>query len=360
MRRNGVLMSDPHEKWREVYRLAPQMRDIVEFLKPEKTRWLLYTMFFNPKNFRSPTINTDDLGFRISRANGRVMRVSDTYEIGVPVNLIVGSSAALGVGATADEFTLSSNLARVRDETWLNFTGFAYNAMQEVILFLLHSRRFSDIRNVVLVSGVNTLALEGLPEQFRTDHGRCYYSHEYKEYMSRYNEEHSSRHLPVMQIARRRWRKFWTRDDESMTTAAGIDTAAAIQSASEAIADALEHWVSLLRPHGARLSYFLQPVSAWAKESLEPEEVEVLNAFSRGSTDSIDFYGNLLGSQVHESFVDALSARCRRIGVPFYDLSVLIRCHAMGRANIFVDHVHFNDTGYAGAASIINDHIDHS
>src|SRR4051812_46997714 len=68
---NPMTMSFPKlthdEAVREVYRLTPQIRDIDDFLSPVNVRWLPYTMFSQPKNYRSKTVNTDELGFRFTR-----------------------------------------------------------------------------------------------------------------------------------------------------------------------------------------------------------------------------------------------------------------------------------------------------
>lgn len=127
----------------EVYKYTPQIKDYDRFMHCG-ARWLPYTMYFHEKNFVSDAVNTDALG---------------------------------------------SQLAEVTGEVWLNFAGRGYNATQELIMFLMHQDKFTKINRVVVLSGINTLALEGIPEEFSSDHGRYYYSFEFQHYMNKFNED---------------------------------------------------------------------------------------------------------------------------------------------------------------------------
>ena len=59
-----------HEAVQEVYRWTPQIRDYDRFMHIG-ARWVPYTMYFHEKMFRSPTINTDALGFRYTEFDGK-------------------------------------------------------------------------------------------------------------------------------------------------------------------------------------------------------------------------------------------------------------------------------------------------
>ncbi len=145
----------------EVYKYTPQIRDYDRFMH-RGARWLPYTMYFHEKNFISNTVNTDALGFRYAYCDGHRYSVAELPD-GTPINLLVGGSTALGVGACSDQATVASKLSEMTKEIWLNFSGRGYNATQEVLMFLMHQHKFARINRVVILSGMNTLALEGIP-----------------------------------------------------------------------------------------------------------------------------------------------------------------------------------------------------
>lgn len=41
----------------------------------------------------------------------------------------------------------------------------------------------------MVLSGINTLALEGIPDEFASEHGRYYYSFEFNHYMNKFNQD---------------------------------------------------------------------------------------------------------------------------------------------------------------------------
>jgi hypothetical protein len=352
------------EAVREVYRLTPQIRDYDEFMYMG-VRWMPYTMFFQHANYRSAAINTDSLGFRVSHGTDGALRVSD-LDGSAPVNLVVGGSTVLGTGATADRFTLASCLSRRRNETWLNFSCRGYNATQELLLFLMHRHRFSGgIGHVIVFSGINTLALEGLPEEFSSDHGRYYYSFEFAHYMDRYNRDLQRRSNTYgSQLERRaavtrlrEWFGRLTSAEENPTDKVIVDEdvgiAVRVARAADATARALEHWRLLLAPFGARLTFALQPMASWTKDRLSPEEEEVFHAIDSCPNNFWRLFGHILGPEVYSLYAGALREGCERNGVEFIDMNARLRAAAAADDYIFVDRVHFNDPGHELVASLL-------
>ncbi|MCU0680750.1 MAG: SGNH/GDSL hydrolase family protein [Polyangiaceae bacterium] len=339
------------EAVQEVYRLTPQIIDIDDFLAPERMRWLPYTMFFQHKNYVSKTINTDDLGFRLTKAHGKVYRVSDAHE--EPVNLLVGSSTAMGTGSTCDEYSIPSRLAHHRREPWLNFAARAYSSNQEIILFLLHMHRFKKIKHVVILSGMNNFVLEGLPESLRSDHGHYYYSYEYMHYMSMYNEEKGRRKKNILQ----RLTDAINDKGEPVFTDEGVDTAVRIRRCVDLTARALWQWKALLAPHGASLSFVLQPLTTWTKSRFTPEEEDIIHATDSCPNNFWRLFGNILGREVYPRYRDALGEACQGLGVPFYDMNEMIRNSDFVDDYIFVDRMHFNDHGHDGVARLLDERV---
>jgi hypothetical protein len=350
------------EAVREVYRLTPQIREYDEFMYLG-VRWLPYTMFFHHKNYRSGVINTDALGFRHSTF-GDVMDVGvENLPKGRAVNLLVGGSTALGTGATTDAQTVASRLAAWTGEPWLNFSGRGYNAVQEVLMYMMHQHRFEQINNVVVLSGINTLALEGQPDELATDHGRYYYSFEYQHYMNKYNDDLKRRTNTYASAADGRERNFIARyinrllsDDnpaDVVITDDGTDTQARVTRAAWVVSNAVKQWQQLLSGSGARLSFVLQPMSFWTRDYLTPEEGDIFHAIDSCPNNFWRLFSKILGKEIHAPFADGIHEVCEMRKIRFADMNTMLRSSPLINDYLFVDRVHFNDKGYDEVARLI-------
>lgn len=352
------------EAVQEVYRLTPQIREYDEFMYLG-VRWLPYTMFFHPKNYASSVINTDDFGFRYSDYRGRPIGVSN-LPADQPVNLLVGGSTTLGTGATTDARTVASRLAAHTGRPWLNFGGRGYNAVQEVLLYLMHQHRFQRIDNVVVFSGINTLTLEGLPDSLTGDHGRYYYSFEYQHYMDKYNDDLKRRERTYASTLDDRKKGFLTRCldklrvDENPADRVITDdetpTEERVQRAAWVINNALRQWQLLLAGTGAKLTFVLQPMSFWARDHLTAEEADIFHAIDSCPNNFWRLFSKILGKEIHQPFSNAIRASCREQGIGFADMNELLQDSTALNDYLFVDRVHFNDKGYDEAAQAIARH----
>lgn len=350
----------------EVYRLTPQIREYDEFMYLG-VRWLPYTMFFHHKSYASNVINTDDLGFRISEMGNKYFSTA-SFDNSRPVNLLVGGSTVLGTGATADRSTPSSRLAVHTGDQWLNFGGRGYNAIQEYLLFLMHQKRFSEINNVVIFSGINTLSLEGFPDHLATEHGRYYYSHEFGHYMEKYNEDSRRRkntYASALNGSKQGWFKkaksilseILTEDEnpaDIVLSDDGVDVSVRLHRAAEVIADAIDVWKALLAPFNAKLTFVLQPMSYWSKDTFTDAELEIFHAIDSCPNNFWRMFNKILHKDVHAPFSDHIRNRCRKNGVAYYDMNILLKESAIINDYLFVDHVHFNDVGYDEVAKLIS------
>lgn len=352
------------EAVKEVYRLTPQIMEYDKFMFG-KVRWLPYTMFFQQKNYESEVISTDSLAFRNSLFRGEKVSVANMPE-DRPVNLLVGNSATFGTGATSDAKTICSCLANYTQEPWLNFGGLAYNATQEVILFLMHQHRFQRINNVVVFSGINTIALEGLPDNLASDHGRYFFSYEYNYYMSKFNEDlkrHSKNFTSELDNKKEgllsRLKNYISNLVNQENIAEQIinddntNIQEQVQRAAFAVSNAMYQWQQVLAPFNARLIFILQPMAYWTKDYLTPSEEDIFYAIDSGPNNFWQLFKNILGQEIHGLFADAIRAQCLSHKIQFEDMNLLLKDSPKISNDIFVDRVHFNDEGYDEVANII-------
>ncbi|PHM24561.1 G-D-S-L family lipolytic protein [Xenorhabdus budapestensis] len=352
----------------EVYRLTPQIRDYDEFMYLG-VRWLPYTMFFHQTNFKSKTINTDSLGFRYTKYKDGYISM-DSIPSDVPINIIIGGSTTLGTGATADEYTIASGLSKLTGEPWINFGGRGYNSTQEVILFLMHQQRFNQINHVVVFSGMNTLTLEGIPDELATEHGRYYYSYEYQYYMNKYNDdlkrransyasELDNRKLNPM---KKLYNKIMNVSDgfnpaDVIITDESTDTSQRLIRTATVIEQTMSQWKSLLAPYNSKLSFFLQPMSYWSKTQLTAIEEEIFCAIDQCPNNFWRLFSRILAKENHPILVNELRSRLARLNINFFDMNIIMGESPLINESIYVDRVHFNDEGYLEMARLINKYI---
>ena len=352
----------PEQALAEIYRLTPQMKVYDKFISD--LRWLPYTMFFHPANFCSPVVNTDALGFRMSPHQGRNVSTAE-LPADQPVNLLVGGSNVVGTGALTDSGTTSAYLSELTGEPWLNFGARGYNALQEAMLFMMHRHRFRNIKQVVVLSGMNTLTLEGLPDELATEHGRYYYSYEYAHYMGLYSAD-----LRKAAEEKSGWLgglKNWLSASDDHASAASMilddrdsSTEERVLRAAREIVDALELWKMLLATTGAKLTFLLQPLSQWTRDSLSPSEKKIFHAIDSCPNNFWRLFGKILAKKVHEPFVKSIANGCAQLNVDFDDMNALLSGSPNLHNDLFVDRVHCNNDGYLEIARQIQNRCSQS
>ena len=348
---------NPEEALAEVYRLTPQMKIYDQFISD--LRWLPYTMFFHPANFRSPVVNTDELGFRLSHYQNQPISAAK-FPTDKPINLLVGGSNVVGTGALSDTGTTSAYLSQLTGEPWLNFGARGYNALQEAMLYMMHRHRFDNIKHVVVLSGMNTLTLEGLPDELATEHGRYYYSHEYAHYMGLYSAD-----LRKAADEKLGWmaglkNKFSTIEKHESTASVVIDDRASnteqrLLRAAQEIGKALELWQLLLAPKRAKLTFLVQPLSYWTRDTLSPNEAKIFRAIDGCPNNFWRLFSKILAKEVHKPFVSLISQECARRDIHCGDMNTLLAQSKNLHNDLFVDRVHCNDTGYLEIAHQIQE-----
>ena len=328
--------------------LTPQMEHYTERLYDDgRLRWLPYVLYFHPYGHRSHVANTDRAGFRLSRAGDRCASAAGTVPAG-PVNVLAGSSAAFGVGASTDAATVASRLwaEHAPARPWLNFGGRSHNSAQELVLFTLHRHLLPEVREIVLLSGFNNLGLARLPDAVQGEHGAFYQVGEFEEKLNG----------PPGGRRRRRSGGDGGGPAAEGSTAPIPPAAHQVATAAERTLRHLAGWQLLAGALGARLSFVLQPLASWVRDvPAEPEcrlfaELDELFSFS-------EMYGDITPPAVGRDYSAALRAGCARLGVPYLDLSPLLAAAAGPRDWLFVDRAHLTDAGYDLAARLLAGHL---
>lgn len=315
--------------------LTPQMRDYeAKFTDAGEVRWLPYLMYFHPAGHRSAAVNTDASGFRFSEAHGRRFSVADRPQAG-PVRLLAGSSTVFGIGASADAWTLSSRMTEhdQRPEPWLNVGGRSFNSTQELMLFTLYRHLMPEVSEIVLLSGFNNLGLARLPASVRGEHGAFFNCNQFFEAMGAGSQPNQGR----SRLRRPRQQPPAPEPVPSM--------AEQIAYAADLTLRHLDGWRALARDLGAKLTFVLQPLSGWVREVGSPEEERLFAELDELGSFS-EVYGDILQQQVCRDYADAIEAGTRKLDIGFVNLGPLLAEAISEDQWLFVDRIHFTDSGH--------------
>jgi hypothetical protein len=334
------------------YELTPQMRDYDEWNDPGQRRYVPYLMYFQRANYSSRTVNTDQSGFRITTGPGGLKASAGGYIPPGPVRILAGGSTALGVGATSDSSTLASLLwSRYAPAApWLNFGSYFFNPTQEALLFALYRHLLGDISEIVIFSGVNAIMMARLPEWQQGDHGAFFFCGEYFEKMEELRDRN------------RKDAKIFGRRTESAAGTPAIatfddvrrDITEVISSAAELTLRQLGIWRSMAGPD-VRISYVLQPMSRWMRQTSTPEERILFEERDRISGQGVweELYGDIGTPGVAQAFAAVLRVGCEKQGIRFFNLNPVVAAATSEQDWLFVDRVHYNDVGHDIVAHIM-------
>ncbi|CAM3787089.1 GDSL-type esterase/lipase family protein [Nocardiopsis gilva] len=341
---------------------APQLQSYVEYVSNNgELHWVPYLMLFNRPNYRSRVLTTDSCGFRSSVTAEGPCSPGGAMPDG-PVNIVLGGSIAFGYGASSDAHTISSRMSQLSPASrsaparsrrpWLNLGAPGFNSTQEALLLLLHRHRMPEIRDVVVLSGLNNLVIAGLPQP----------AHGYGEFF--FSEQHF-RKIQGNVDPRPRWspgrlvdaiRNAPASDDTEEQAGPELDERMDIAAANTAVD--LDRIRACVADRGARIHFVLQPTAPWTRKTYTPEETALFEAMDSEQYNAWELFKPGFDAAVHSPYADRLEKVCKERYIPFLDLNSAFSEPEYADRWLFVDRVHLNDDGNQFAAEIIMSRLD--
>lgn len=340
------------------YILAPQMKEYDRIGQV----WLPYLMYFHTPNYKSAVLNTDARGFRISYKGDERMTSFKQHE---SVCLLVGGSFVFGVGATSDKNTISSQLNSQTNSIWLNFGGRAFSSTQELLLFLLYYQQIKNIRKIVILSGMNHLALYFMSNRYSKDFGSFFFQSSYEEKMNPLSVPcRDSLFRRLLKKARGgeggdyRYVKNRLSSDISNT----LDGSCVVNRNRDDLFHVLKRdlliWKTISESLGAELYYVLQPMASWMKRTPSAEERVLFDELDSSSDNKWNLLRTHLGYTQYEWFRDKLEDMLQSNRINFLDMNKALMGERCDGKWLFVDRVHCTDTGYRIIANILKEEVD--
>jgi hypothetical protein len=298
------------------YQLAPQMRDV----EAQPYEWVAYLMRRGMPNYRSPTLSSDEHGFRSTWRDGRPLSYAAFMADARPKAVVLGNSFAYGIGTTQDAKTFASCL-NGSDVVWYNLAQRASVCLQERLACELYGPQAPVA--LAWVSGVNNLISlivgEGAPGNPAPFVGERQYA------------------LRMMPGVRFRAHRPFEERYRAMLRSLELDISV----------------LALRLGKRARLGFFLQPSASWVEKPFSVEERVLIERFdTAGAVLQQAHHPRHLGPW-HRRFASELAAICKRWGAEFIDSNADARFRSKNW--LFLDRTHMNDAGHAVMAELIAD-----
>lgn len=309
------------------------------------------TLYVHERGYRSGTINTDALGMRYSYLAGKRHSLAERGG-SARVNLLVGGSCALGIGASSDEHTVASCLSALTGEVWLTLAGCGLSATQELLMFLTHQHRLGQIGHVVVLSGLNTLAQNTLADLLAGSQDP-HRAQAYQAFLNRFNEG-------VQAAAEPRQDSLWQRLADALAPRQPqawptLDTLPApdkrLAAAADCIGRTLCQWERLLANSHTSLTFILQPLLPWCRDVVPAGEQHMLQGLQQQPSNFDRLLDATFERQLHPAFFRRLKSQADP--VPCYDMNGMLSSSPVFAEHLFVDRLHFNDLGNNALAKVI-------
>jgi hypothetical protein len=330
-------------------RLTPQMADYAWDMS-----WRPFIMYFHPPNLRTPSCNTDSLGFRFSAdSEGRVACVDQWGDN--QCNLVLGNSVAFSVGATSDAKSLAARMSHHSGGPWLNFSGRAFAASQEYLTFIFHRHHVGPVKRIVLFSGSNDIYLYYVPKMFDETFGIFFFSEVFAERMSPPKNpgrlEHLREAIIPGRVKQSAGKQIPNIDQVIAERKPGREMAV------ELLIRSLENWKMAINGLSIELVYALQPVRSWVEKPWTTEETELAAEMSEAGSKWNTVLSKVMDKEQHHWYAGRLSTECRRLGIPFIDMNEALSNHPRNKEWIFMDYLHLTDAGYDICAQVLARHF---
>lgn len=318
-------------------KITPQMIDYDQI----GDQWVPYIMRFDSPGKKFKSVSTDEWGFRNS-----IDKDGNLYNQGIAktkktkVNLIIGSSAVFGVGATNDLYTISSWLNKKTSEDWLNFGGRAFNSTQELLLFQMFLPQ--NIDKIIICSGVNNLTLSYLSQTT---------SPIYNSFFSQSIFVNAMNHPPGAMIGLRKAFSTLVKEIKFKFQPPKIEIKSNLSSQYQDILFCYERDLRLFKSIadgiGAKLFFALQPLATWVDKKLSQEEKKLFYLLDQLSND-----WQVISNQIVEhryQYRKDIQKFCNEKNIPFFDLND--DPSFLTSDWLFVDRIHLTDLGYERIAN---------
>jgi hypothetical protein len=262
-----------------LYRLLPQLRDYDAC----KQRITPYFYRISEPSYRSDSVNTDRLGFRLTRI-GTGSIDCDNWGEQPRRALLAGGSTAFGVGVTDDRCSVSALLSAATGAAFLNVGIVGATSTQEVRAL----QYYADVaETVVLLSGHNNLraAITGSLD-------RAPFAPVVGDSIARFVESYSSADVTAALLGGRP-----ARSKDQMQAVPPVELSDDLDRCAEVAAEAQSRDLALIRRLAgpkSKILFALQPFNRAAKAIADPREREAFELIHHALPVPVKMFDHLI------------------------------------------------------------------
>ena len=312
------------------YTLCPQ-RKIYDKIDSE---WLPNIMFFHKKKFKSEVCNTDIHGLRFNSKEESSLKESIFDFSKKNNNLLVGSSTVFGIGSSNDKNTICSLLCE-NDDYFFNISGRAFNMLQEIILFFSISNKIKNIKNIVVLSGLNDTFLFANNKIRKNFPGPIYWNNQFSNTMNNLSKNFKTKFKDY----------FYTFSQKSNENRLNVDL-------NEVIGRNFNIWNTIGKGLNCKVYFFLQPYLFWSKD--HSVEEKMISEYTNTRSDKI-VYDNV--NKSYDSVREVFKKACFENNITFFDTNEHFKNNYTKNDWLFIDNVHLNDNGNLAIKKFIKENI---
>lgn len=329
-----------------------------------------YLMFANADNYRNKVVNTDRLGFRKVYYKKKLLGIDQLKKESKNINILLGTSAAFGMGSNSDKTTIQSLLSS-KGKLCFSLGIRGGNSQQELLSFLRFKNFFPKVKNIIIFSGLNDISQSAVKNSL--------HYHDYGGFSGAQSHVFHSL-IQVNSFSGEKWilgktnlffiinylankfnifRSFLKIFSFFKTSNLQKKTKnIATQSFEEKnnnirkiMANDLHTWSLIQKQMQIRIIYLFQPTITWAsrkptdceKQIIEFEKKRIKKYFQKDFT----------SKKVYLDTKNFIKKECKKNSIDFYDSNELIS-NSDKKKDFFIDFVHLSDYGYEYIARIID------
>jgi len=238
----------------------------------------------------------------------------------------------------------------VADYLWLNFGGRAFGSTQELLLFLFYRQQIKNLKKIVILSGLNNLALYYLSKTYSKELGSFFFS-------DMYNQQMNAGILSMKQkvanmVSKPILGKNAIKDLQKMPA-----TSDNKEDLLYVLKRDISNWKLLTRSLGIELYYVLQPVANWVDKKLSKEEEMLFSELDNLPQNHWKILKNNMGRDQYIWFLNNIKETCKTSNVQFFDMNGALSKMRLDDKWLYVDRAHLTDEGNRIVAKILKEEV---
>lgn len=328
---------------KEFYKIVPQMKDYDQL----GFTWLPYIMFTQRSNFRSETVNTDQLGFRYNDDKSLNNKyILNDENIKVEKNLVCGGSFGFGTGSTKDDSTISSLMSKKGNLT-LNFSGSAFVDFQNIITLISNFNSLKSVKKIIIFTGLNDL-------YFSKQFGNIYPDSMF--FLSAFSEAMDNQILSKNKKIFKSLINFFSPNSISSENIKALNKRNFLNYLfSKNFRNSLNKtqpfnailfekklernfsiYQMISKYLNAELEIYLSPYIFWSKE-LSSEEKQLIENTKKFYSSELKKIYSILDEETYNFLIKTLTNQCNKFGINFFDINKFFKKNFLSKNWLFVD-----------------------